>query len=197
MGSGQKAVRFFCSLTTHHNPPITMQDHFARLGLPRRFTLDADELERAYLAHSRAAHPDYHLAGATADLGASLELSAALNEAYTALRDPFYRAEHLLALSGGPSPAEHKQVPPAFLAEMLEAREEVEAARGNEARCRELESAFAARFDKLMAEVGPLFAALAALPETDAGRANLLTRTRATLNAAKYVRGLMRDLSAD
>lgn len=172
-----------------------MTDHFARLGLPRRFSLGADELERAYLARSRAAHPDYHLAGPAADLSASLELSAALNEAYSALRDPFARAEHLLALHGGPSAAEQKQVPPAFLAEMLEAREEVEAARGNEARSRALESAFVARFDTLMGEVAAHFAQLEALPE--AGRANLLAKVRACLNAAKYVRGLIRDLTAD
>jgi molecular chaperone HscB len=174
-----------------------MTDHFARLGLPRRFALDATELEREYLSRSRAAHPDYHLAGRTADLGASLELSAALNEAYAALRDPFARAEHLLALHGGPSAAEHKQVPPAFLAEMLEAREEVEAARGNEARTRALESAFTARFDTLTGEVASHFVALDALRESDTGRANLLVKVRACLNAARYVRGLIWDLNAE
>src|SRR6478672_10172044 len=94
-------------------------DYFDRLGLPRRFLLDPAELERAYLAHSRAVHPDYHLAGSSGDLSASLELSAAVNEAYNVLRDPFTRAEHLLALEGGPTAAEHKHAPPAFLAEML------------------------------------------------------------------------------
>src|SRR5262245_24186078 len=106
-----------------------MNDHFHRLGLPRRFIVDAGELERAYLARSRAVHPDYHLAGSAADLNASLELSAAVNEAYNILRDPFTRAEHLLALEGGPSASEQKQVPQAFLAEMLDAREQIELAR--------------------------------------------------------------------
>ena len=62
---------------------MTTPDHFHRLGLPRRFVLDAAELERAYLAHSRAVHPDYHLTGSSGDLNASLELSAAVNEAYS------------------------------------------------------------------------------------------------------------------
>src|SRR5436305_9381407 len=106
-----------------------MQDHFDRLGLPRRFALDAAEVERQYLARSRAVHPDYHAAGSSADLAASLELSAALNEAYNTLRDPFARADYLLGLEGGPSAAEQKQMPPAFLAEMLEARERVEEAK--------------------------------------------------------------------
>src|SRR5688572_11143294 len=123
------------------------ENHYDRLGLPRRFVVDAGELERAYLARSRVAHPDYHLAGASADLGASLELSAALNEAYNTLRDPFARAEHLLALAGGPTAAEQRQMPPAFLAEMLDAREEIERARGNSAEAQRLEGGFTARYD--------------------------------------------------
>ena len=108
---------------TDHSPP------------PRptggRFALDAGELERAYLARSRAVHPDFHLAGSSADLDASLELSAAVNEAYNTLRDPFSRAGHLLALEGGPSAAEHRDVPVSFLGEMLDLREQIETAHGN------------------------------------------------------------------
>lgn len=174
-----------------------MQDAFDRLGLPRRFFLDPVELERAYLAHSRAVHPDYHLAGPSGELGASLELSAAVNEAYNTLRDPFSRAEHLLALAGGPSASEQKQMPPAFLAEMLDAREEIERARGNPAETERLETAFSQRFDSLMAEIGALFQKLNELPRADPGRANLLARLRGLLNAAKYVRGLVRDLNSD
>src|SRR6478609_6043886 len=100
-----------------------MQDFFERLGLPRRFSVDANELERAYLARSRAVHPDYHLAESGAELTASLELAADVNEAYNTLREPCARAEYLLHLEGGPSASEQKRMPPAFLAEMLEARE--------------------------------------------------------------------------
>lgn len=174
-----------------------MQDCFHRLGLPRRFVLDAAELERAYLAHSRAVHPDYHLTGASAALNASLELSAAVNEAYNTLRDPFVRAEHLLTLEGGPSASEQKQMPPAFLAEMLDAREEIEQARGNEAKTERLASTFAERYDKLMGEVAGLFQQREGLPGNDPNRANLLGRIRGLLNAAKYVRGLIRDLHAE
>lgn len=174
-----------------------MQDHFHRLGLPRRFAVDAGGLERAYLARSRAAHPDYHLAGSSADLNASLELSAALNEAYNTLRDPFARAEHLLALEGGPTAAEHKQMPPAFLAEMLDAREEVEAARGNLTETERLRGTFTARFDATMGEVAAALDALAVFPPDDPRRAEPRLRARGLLNAAKYVRGLVRDLDTD
>ncbi len=174
-----------------------MIDAFDRLGLQRRFLLPDAELERAYLAHSREVHPDYHLAGSSADLNASLDLSAAVNEAYNILHDPFTRAEHLLALMGGPGPAEQKQMPPAFLAEMLDAREEIEQARGNLAQTERLETSFSRRFDKLLSEVGKLFQNLDELSPDDANRMNLLARVRSLLNAAKYVRGLIHDLNND
>jgi len=172
-------------------------DSFDRLGLPRRFVLDVGVLERAYLARSRAVHPDFHLAGSSADLDASLELSAAVNEAYNTLRDPFARAEHLLALEGGPTASEHKQLPPGFLAEMLEAREEIEQARGKPAESERLGQVFTTRFDGLLSEVAGLFQRLEALPPDAAERANLRLRVRGLLNAAKYVRGLIRDLDSE
>ena len=174
-----------------------MQDHFHRLGLARRFAVDAAELERVYLARSRAVHPDYHLAGSSADLNASLELSAALNEAYNTLRDPFLRAEHLLALEGGPSAAEHKQVPPAFLAEMLEAREELEAAKGVPADTERLERAFTDRLDGVLGEAAAQLDRLPAHATDSPERANLLVRVRGQLNAARYLRGLIRDLDSE
>jgi molecular chaperone HscB len=175
-----------------------MSDHFQRLGLPRRFSVDAAELERAYLARSRVVHPDYHLAGSGADLGASLELSAAINEAYKTLRDPFTRAEYLLKLEGGPSASDQKQMPPAFLAEMLEARERIEETRAG---CPDDASVLAAEFEKrydgLLADVAGQFDRLQALPGGDASRVGLLAQIRGQLNSAKYVRGLLRDLNAE
>jgi molecular chaperone HscB len=167
-----------------------MENHFDRLGLPRRFLVDAAELERAYLERSRAVHPDFHLASGDADLAASLEASAALNEAYNTLRDPLRRAEHLLGLAGGPTASEHKEIPPAFLAEMLDAREAIEVARGKPAVLGRLESEFRGRYDRLMNEVAAAFAA----PRLD-GAGTL--KVRGLLNAAKYVQGLLRDLNSD
>ncbi|MFM8274978.1 MAG: Fe-S protein assembly co-chaperone HscB [Gemmata sp.] len=174
-----------------------MHDHFDRLGLPRRFAVDAGKLDRAYLARSRAVHPDFHATGASADLTASLELSAALNEAYNTLRDPFSRAEHLLALEGGPSAAEHKQMPAAFLAEMLDARAEIETVRGDAVAAEPLARDFAARSETLLGEIATAFDQYDALPAGESGRANLLVRIRGLLNAAKYVRGLIRDLNTE
>ena len=42
-----------------------------------------------------------------------------------------------------------------------------------------------------------LLAIIDALPAGESGRANLLVRIRGLLNAAKYVRGLIRDLNTE
>jgi molecular chaperone HscB len=172
-----------------------MTDHFDRLGLPRRFALDAAAVERAYIARSRAVHPDYHLSGSSADLSASLELSAALNEAYNTLRDPFARAEYLLSLSGGPSAQQEKTLDPAFLAEMMEYQERVEAANGDEAgairgellgRQNDYESRIAGEFDRLEN-----------LPVGDPDRPRHRLNIRRSLNALKTIRSLLRSLPDD
>jgi molecular chaperone HscB len=179
---------------------MTDLDYFARLGLPRRFALNPAELECQYLARSRAVHPDYHAAGGTADLSVSLELSAGLNEAYNTLKDPFARAEYLLGLEGGPPAATHKEMPQAFLAEMLDLREQVEQARvtGRDGPTADrLAGEFSARYDALMDEVAARFAEYDRLPPGDPSQATLRPRIRTLLNAAKYVRGLIRDLHAE
>src|SRR5437763_5513655 len=105
---------------------MSVPTHFDVLGLPRRFALDPQQVEDSYLRRSREVHPDYHQLGAASERRASLEMTAALNEAYRTLRDPFRRAEYLLGLEGGPSAAEHREMSRAFLEEMLELRMQIE-----------------------------------------------------------------------
>ena len=172
-----------------------MDDYFDRLGLPRRFAVDAGDLERAYLARSRAVHPDYHAGGSSADAAASLELSAALNEAYNTLRDPLARADHLLTLLGGPSAAEDKGQDPAFLAEMMDIRERVEAATPADAAA--IRGELSGREADLLAGVAAAFGRVEGLSADDPGRVKLLAGVRRSLNALKTVRSLARTLPAD
>src|SRR5262249_21667015 len=140
--------------------------------------------------------------GAAAEQRASLELTAALNEAFRTLSDPFRRAEYLLELEGGPSAADHREMPPAFLEEMLDLRTRIEGLRGTGDRASpELharEQQLQAGHDELMEGVAVRFADYyAALPGRDARCPVLLREIRELLNSTRYVQGLLRDLRAD
>ena len=141
-------------------------DHFARLGLERGWRIDRDALEDNYLDRSSQVHPDRHASADAATRRAALEHSAALNEAYRALRDPVARAEYLVKLggvdldssdpeTGAPHPEQ------AFLIEMIERRERLDevAAAGDDAIAElrdevdeEIEAVFNAALDALEAD---------------------------------------------
>jgi molecular chaperone HscB len=169
---------------------MTATTHFERLGLPRRFRFDAAELERNYLAKCRTVHPDF------AGNDAATE-SAALNEAYTTLRDPFKRAEYLLAVEGGPSAAESRDMAPEFLEEMLDLRMRIEEVKQGHDRDRpgrlQMEVDLIQRRDGLLEMATKQFDRL----EQANDRRTALTSIRQTLNATKFIQGLLRDLRDD
>jgi molecular chaperone HscB len=181
--------------------PQTGTTHFERLGLPKRFALDVQEVERNYLARSRESHPDFHRMASSADQRASLEQSAALNEAYATLSEPFRRAEYLLQLEGGPSAAEHKEMAPAFLEEMLDLRMEIEELREagdrNAPGMVSMEQQLNKRRENLIGDLAYRFANTESPSAAEETRRDLLLQIRQTLNAAKYIQGLLRDLRAD
>lgn len=160
-------------------------DHFQRLGLPRRYELDSAALERNYIERSRAVHPDH-----TGNDPTSLESAAALNEAYGIVRDPFRRAEYLLNLAGGPSAAAVSQPPAEFLEEMLDLRMQIEEAKGNPAARAEFERTLLERRSRLLTDAGHGL-------ESGDHSPDKLAAIRRTLNAAKFLNGLLRDLNED
>ena len=176
-----------------------MTDHFERLGLPRRFSVDPAAVERAYLARSRQVHPDFHQLGTGAEQRASLELTAALNEAYLTVKEPFRRAEYLLGLLGGPTAREEKNLDQAFLMKMMDLRERIEEVKASDepAAVEATEAEMTARQDVLLAGVGAAFERLEAMPDADPGRPSVLVQVRRSLNAVKTVRSLLRDLRLD
>jgi molecular chaperone HscB len=169
-------------------------DHFEVLGLPRRFALDPALIERNYLARSRELHPDFHQLATSSQQRASLEMTAVLNEAYSTLREPFKRAEYLLALHGGPTASEHKQMPPDFLEEMLELRMQIEELRegGIAEALTAMEHQLQDRRSKFVDQIAFRFEQY----ERSPGR-ELLVEVRQLLNKAKYIQGQLRDLRAD
>jgi molecular chaperone HscB len=98
---------------------MSAPDPFEILGLHPRFDLAPAELRAAHLSRSRELHPD------VAGMGGEDDAAAALNQAKRLLEDPETRAEVLLTRLGGPSKEMDRSLPPSFLHEMLEIREQI------------------------------------------------------------------------
>jgi molecular chaperone HscB len=106
------------------HPPTSPlgDDPWSLLGLTRSFAVDRAAVRAAYLARAAELHPD----ASTLDPDAAERATAALNEAKRILDDPELRASELLRLLGGPSKEADRSLPPGFLMEMMEVREEIE-----------------------------------------------------------------------
>lgn len=98
---------------------------FAVLGLEPRMDLPHDKLEQAYLSLSRETHPDAHPNATPEEQVEILSRSAAINDAYKVLKDPWRRAEAILELRQPGILDETKQLDPAFLMEAMEQAESV------------------------------------------------------------------------
>jgi len=162
-----------------------MQNHYERLGLPRRFSVDLRQLEAAYLAASRLTHPDFQAGG---DADAHMN-AAALNQAYTTLKDPARRAEYWLALHDAPTAQQEKQLDPAFLAAMMDLQESIDEAdddaKRDELRIR-IETMRAGHLDAVAA----IFVHEEPTPET-------LLAGRRRMNAVRTLASLLRRLDPD
>lgn len=99
-------------------------NHFDLLGLPVRFGVDADALERAYRQLQSEVHPDRYAGGDQAQQRLAMEASSRVNEAYRALKNPVDRARYLLMLRGIDVDAEARSaLDVEFLERQLERRE--------------------------------------------------------------------------
>lgn len=111
-----------------------MFDPFAILGISRRFEIDVKDAERKHLDLSKALHPDKFANASGNERRMALSKAVEVNEAWRALRDPIKRAESILALEGlGGEIGETREPkpPPAFLMEVLEAREALDEAKSS------------------------------------------------------------------
>ncbi len=155
------------------------------LGLPARFDLRDEQIERAYLSRAARAHPD---ASPTDGEQAAGQAMATLNDAYQALKDPETRANCLLRHLGGPSKEDENALPDGFLMEIMETREALEEAQASGdggalasglALARTRRDAFIAEAERMFEELG----------ESPSPKALSAIRTR--LNAWRYVERLI------
>jgi molecular chaperone HscB len=178
-------------------PSDSPLDHFERLGLARSFRIDPVELEKRYLKWSREFHPDYFQLRPAEDQHLSMSLSAALNDAYKTLKDPFRRAEYLVHLAGGPSASQQRAMPEGFLEDVLDLRMAIEEAKeepgGDPATLADLSQRVSADRASAMRRVEEAFDAtpIAAGATPDP---NALMEVRRQLNTVKYLDGLLREL---
>jgi molecular chaperone HscB len=101
---------------------------FAAFGLEPAAAIDARELKQRLLRFSRIVHPDFHCSD-PARRALAERSTAALNDAYAVLSDDAARYDWLVRHLGGPDQDTERQMPQAFLMEVMEWNEALEEAR--------------------------------------------------------------------
>jgi molecular chaperone HscB len=147
---------------------------FQLFDVPATFAQDRAALDARWKELQREAHPDRFAAQGAAAQRVAMQWSVRINEAYQRLKDPIRRASYICELNGAPLNSENNTaMPPDFLMQQMEWREELDEARDT------------AAFDKLRAEV-------------DAARARAMSALDWLIDekgdhaeAAKQVRALM------
>jgi molecular chaperone HscB len=130
-------------------------DHFELFGLPPRFAIELDELERAYRDVQARVHPDRFAAGTAAERRVAMQWAALANEACTTLRSPQKRAAYLVERAGVPIDAEaNTAMPPAFLMQQLEWREALDEARGDPGALADVRRTVDGEREELLAAIG-------------------------------------------
>jgi molecular chaperone HscB len=133
-------------------------DAFELLGLPARYDLDVQVIERAFFERCKETHPDRFAAAPAAERVAALSRSRALNDAYQVVKNPIARAEYLLSRAGV-TIGDNERVEPELLMEVLELREELAEARVARQlpRIESLRAAMAGRRDSAVGKLNGLF----------------------------------------
>jgi molecular chaperone HscB len=152
-------------------------------------------LRKRLLAMSRRLHPDFFSNAETTVRERAERNTAELNAAFEILDDDFHRADWLVKSLGGPGEADERQMPPAFLAEVLEWNETIEEARdaapdsSERAALDPLETGLREQREELMSLISEQ---LEPLPQA---HDPLLTQVRRNLNAIRYVDRSLREIS--
>ena len=110
-------------------PVETGTDFFSLFALPRKLSIDLEDLEQRYYALSRRLHPDLFHDRAPAEQVASLRATALVNRAYRILKDPVQRGLYWLSLHGESLGRDNERVPPELAALVFDVQEQLEGLR--------------------------------------------------------------------
>lgn len=173
------------------------ENAFEVLGLEARFDVDRAAVHRAYLARAASLHPDRGVE--EWGEGADDRGIARLNRARAALDDAEKRAHELLGVLSARygvwlSDADRRALPPGFLTEMLEAREQMESdlSSGDKAMRQRWESWAREKRAGHEASVGAKFREIAA--EGKRVTAESLRAIQLELNAWRYVERMIEQI---
>jgi len=199
----QQEPRLLCS---NCGAPLPAElDYFGVLGLPRKLTLDLQQLESIYHEVGRRVHPDRFATQSEALREASLRSTALLTQSYRILRDPISRGRYWLELHGEKLAESNKQVP-AELAELVfEVQEELaqlrganrgapEAVSGLVSGIRERRQALKESMDEAH---GALAENFAKWDRHHANQASLIQNLKAILSKIAYLGTLIRDVDRE
>jgi len=99
---------------------------FDVFGILPAARLDRSALRKRLLELQRLMHPDFHGQAGEALQGIAEHNTAELNAAFELLRDEAKRASYLVEMLGGPSESAERQMPQAFLMEVMDWNETLE-----------------------------------------------------------------------
>jgi molecular chaperone HscB len=135
-----------------------VEDHFRVLGLPHKFDINSKELKQTYLEQMELCHPDKFACKSEQERANAEEQSANITHAFKIISHPQTRAVHLLDLLGKPleEDKDFNLLAPDFLMEVMETREELEAAPSAE-RMREMREENAQRIEGLVSDLSTSF----------------------------------------
>jgi len=143
----------FCNTCEKVQPPAKY-DYFELLGMPKRFAIDTQQLEKHYWALQRKLHPDNFHRATTREKGYSEDVSATINEAYHTLKHPNRRARYLMELMDVPLDETAGTISdPDLLTEVMEIRMQLEETEDDET-IRTLEHQNKQKLHQLYKEIG-------------------------------------------
>ena len=114
---------------------MAMLSAFELFGLPEKFAIDLEALEKAHERAILKVHPDRFAGRPAAERRVAEQWSARINEFFDVLKDPVKRAALLCVAAGHPVDAETiTRMPADFLMEQMSWREDLDDAKDESAR---------------------------------------------------------------
>lgn len=169
---------------------------FELFALPLDYSLDRAELKKRLSRFGRLVHPDFFATRSPRMLELAERASASLNAAHAVLADDAERADWLVRHLGGPDSETERELPRAFLIEVLEWNEELEelSAQSNTTESADRLEALSTRLEARRADgVAAVARLLVPLP---ARGSPALARVRQELNALRYLDRALGEIEA-